>query len=106
MDTATTLSKNKVKIRLTQERWQHIVSSHKELENAKPSTVLLAIKNPDMILKGDVGELLAVKNFKKDCWLVVPYKEIDLRDGFVLTAYLTTNLKWIFKKEIIWNKES
>lgn len=98
-------SRNKIPIRLTKERWVHIISSHKEITTSDKSKVMDAIKNPDFILKGDVGEFLAVKKtLGKNLWLVVVYKEINRKDGFVLTAYLTTDSRWLFRRKILWNK--
>lgn len=59
MDTATTLSKNGILIRLTEERWKHIVLMHPGLIG-KQTKVLTTVKNPDYILKGGARELLAV----------------------------------------------
>lgn len=104
---ATVLSKNKIPIRLTHERWLHIIASHLEIDPTDYKTIMNVIKNPDIILKGDTGEFLAVKKrARKNMWFVVPYKEIDKTDGFVLTAYLTTNISWLLQRELIWNKKS
>ena len=102
---AKVFSKNKVTVRLTSERWQHIITSHLEIDSEDHKSVMDTIKEPDIIFKGDQGELLAVKKRSgKKVWIVVPYKEINKEDGFVLTAYLTTDSSWLFQKEIIWNK--
>lgn len=102
---ATAISKNNVPIRLTDERWFHIALSHKEITSF--TSLMKTIKNPDAILKGDTGELLAIKKKSgKKAWIVVAYKEINQTDGFVLTAYVTTDSQWLFKREILWNKES
>lgn len=95
-----------VQIRLTQERWEHITTSHLEIGAKDYKVVLHIVKSPDAVLKGDTGELLAVKKQpRKSIWNVVAYKEISKKDGFILTAYLTTDARWLFKREIIWNKE-
>lgn len=65
--------------------------------------VLGTIKNPDFILKGKAGELLAVKVHVKRVHLVVVYKE-SKDDGFIITAFETTDTTWLFKKETIWSK--
>ncbi len=102
---ATAISKNNIPIRLTQERWSHIINSHREITIRDKSKVISAVNDPDLILKGDVGELLAVKKvFGKNLWFVVVYKEIDSKDGFILTAYLTTDSRWLFQRKILWNK--
>lgn len=102
MDTA--ISKNGVSIRLTQERWKHIGLMHPSLIDKKEQ-ILKAVKNPDHILGGSAGELLAVCGPLKRLYLVVVYKEV-VDDGFIITAFETTDVIWLFKKEIIWSKHS
>lgn len=103
----TTRSKYGVPIRLTDERWLHITSSHKEIDPMDVSTILAVIKKPDMVLAGDAGEFLAVrKRVRKKDWIVVVYKETDATDGFVLTAYVTTDFRWLLKRTILWSKQS
>lgn len=104
MDIASTISKNGTLIRLTEERWRHIVLMHPILSD-KQKQVLGTVKNPDYIFKGKVKELLAVSAFSKRGYLVVIYKETEA-DGFIITAYETTDKLWLFKKDLIWNKLS
>ena len=104
MDLATVVSKNGIIIRLTQERWKHIILMHPSLVD-KQNKVLGTVKNPDYILKGAAKELLAVSAISKRGYLVVVYKE-TFKDGFIITAYQTTDTLWLFKKEILWNKRS
>lgn len=98
-------SKNKVPIRLTQERWTHITNGHPEMENQKEK-VEETISNPDFIQKGDFGEVLAFRVFTKTAirkkYLVVVYKEINEKDGFVLTAYFTDAPSK--RRSIIWKR--
>lgn len=91
-------------IRLTEERWKHIVLMHPSL-GGKQSQVLNSVKDPDLILKGKAGELLAVLKLSKRVYIVVIYKESE-SDGFIITAYETTDTLWLFKKELIWSKHS
>lgn len=102
---ATVLSKNGVPIRLTDERWQHITNTHPEINPKDFLLVMDVVENPDAILQGDVGELLAVKKHGAKVWIVVPYKEVNNKDGFILTAYQTTDNRWLFQREVLWNKE-
>lgn len=37
-------------------------------------------------------------------WIVVVYKEMSKTDGFVITAYMTTDSRWLFQREIVWSK--
>lgn len=111
----TATSKNGVTIRLTDERWLHIITSHKEINAEDFLKIISVVEDPDVVLKGDVGELLAVHKVpRKKRWIVVAYKETFLSDeskeangtdGFVLTAYITTDSRWLFQKEVRWNKE-
>jgi hypothetical protein len=56
----TAFSKNNVPIRLTDERWAHITEEHCELAGRRLE-VLGGLENPDRILTGSEGELMAVK---------------------------------------------
>ncbi len=99
-------SKSGVKIRLTQERWKHITNSHLEIGDKDFPKIMDTIKDPEIILKGDTGELLAVKKKPRSkVFFVVPYKEVDKEDGFVITAYITTDLRWLLQREVIWSKK-
>lgn len=82
-------------IRLTEERWIHITSSHPEMAFLLEE-VLDTISNPEIIFKGDFGEFISVKKIN-DKYLVVPYK--DEKDGFIITAYITKKLR---EREVIW----
>lgn len=100
-----TTSKNSVKIRLTSERWKHITYSHKEIGPGNFSEILKTVKDPDAILEGDSGELFAAKQkARSKYWLVVIYKE-ENNTGFVITAYITTDAKWLFKRKVTWSKK-
>ena len=57
------VSKNGVKIRLTAERWKHIIESHSEMAGYY-FEVLDTIENPDAIYKGRIGEYIALKKLK------------------------------------------
>ena len=101
---ASVLSKNGVLIRLTDERWKHIVLMHPSLIN-KQTKVLTAVKDPEYIFEGSGEELLTISTLSKRVYLVVVYKE-KITDGFIITAFETTDKRWLFSKEIIWNKPS
>lgn len=57
-------SKNNVSIRLTTERWKHIVTRHPEMLDQKEH-VLETISNPYVIQQGDFGELIAIRFYEK-----------------------------------------
>lgn len=104
MDIASTTSKSGILIRLTDERWKHIVLMHPALAE-KQAKVLAAIKNPDYIFEGSSKELLAASKASQRAYLVVVYKE-EISDGFIITAFETTAKAWFLKKKLIWNKHS
>lgn len=54
------ISRNGVRIRLTDERWQHITSRHPEMHQ-QTEKVLQTVSEPDMIQAGDFGEQLAIR---------------------------------------------
>jgi hypothetical protein len=93
-------SVNKVPIRLTDERWAHIVNHHDEIAGYEDD-VLHAIEDPDLVLKGDRGSLRAVKSYGRKRYLVVTYREISRTDGFVITAYF---VRKIDRKRAVWRR--
>jgi hypothetical protein len=53
-------SKNGIVIRLTDERWQHIVEEHAEVAPFK-SEVMKAVAEPIRVFAGAAGELIGVQ---------------------------------------------
>ena len=55
--------------------------------------ILETVADPDLIQRGDAGELLAVRFYEQTPvtrkYLVVAYREIGHADGFVVTVYFT-----------------
>ena len=97
-------SKNNRLIRLTDERISHIMKNHPETKNCI-SWFIETIENPDLIIAGDFGELLAVRLYDKtpvthDKFLLVVYKETSKLDGFILTAYFSKSISKT--RQIIW----
>ena len=94
-----------VPVRLTTERWDHISTRHPEMQTQKEQ-VLETVQFPDLVQRGDFGELLAVRHYpstpltKK--YLIVVYREVSQEDGFVLTAYLTNRPAG--RRETIWKR--
>jgi len=88
----TTRSRNGVPVRLTEERWQHVLRRHPEMDNQR-ERILETLSEPEMIQQGDFGELLAIRFYAETPltrkFLVVAYREVSANDGFVLTAYWT-----------------
>ena len=94
-------SKIGVPIRLTEERWQHIIKGHLELKSYQ-NEVLETVAQPDEIYQGAQGEFLAVRKISKDKFLVVVYREIGQKDGFIITAFLTSKKKKLERRPKIW----
>lgn len=97
-------SKNNLLIRLTDERMNHIFKNHPETKDCI-SWFLETIENPDFIVAGDFGELLAIKLYEKtpvtmDKYLTIVYKETSKLDGFILTAYFSRGINK--KRRMIW----
>lgn len=89
-------------IRLTDERWLHIIEGHPELAGHL-NDVLLALAAPNMILQGGSNELLAILFIYQTKWLVVAYKE-NKTDGFILTAYFTSKIDKLLNRKKLWQK--
>ena len=97
-------SKNNRLIRLTDERIRHITRNHPEMKSCI-SWILKTIENPDFIIAGDFGELIATRLFEKtpvtnDKYLTVVYKETSILDGFILTAYFSRSINKT--RRIVW----
>ena len=93
-------SKNGVPIRLPEERWLHIVEEHSEL-GALRAEVLRTIADPERIVAGNTGELLALRTQADQKVLVAIYREIA-DDGFVITAFLTRRLSSLNRRPQQW----
>jgi hypothetical protein len=98
--TETVASKNGVPIRFTDERWSHITEEHAELAGLKWD-VLETIGEPERILAGGAGELLALKKQTDGKFLVVVYRE-GVDDGFVVTAFLMRREAALNRRKQLW----
>lgn len=97
---------NDVPIRLTDERWQHITIGHPEMADYYYG-ILETIENPYIIYEGDYGGLIAVSAqlIEPNKFIVVIYKEINMEDGFIITAYISNKVQHFDKKKILWKKQ-
>ena len=100
----TALSKNGVPIRLPDERWIHLTEGHSEMVGYY-SEVLETLEDPDAIYEGNSGELLAAKKIHDDRYLVVVYKEISEKDGFVITAFLSSRRRQLERRKKVWQRQ-
>jgi hypothetical protein len=96
----TVKSMNAVPIRSTDERWIHISEEHAELAGYRLE-VLEAVAMPDRILKGNGGELLAIKAQPDGKQLVVVYRELS-DDGFIITDFLTRRTTLLESRVQVW----
>lgn len=95
-------SLNNIPIRLTDERWRHIVENHEDIAGYYDA-VLQTVEDADYIIKGYGEALIALQEVKKNKFLAVVYKEFD-NDGFIITAYFTSKLK-LEREGILWKKK-
>jgi len=68
--------------------------------------VLETVNIPDYVQEGDFGTKIAVRFYHDtpltDKYLAVVYREIGPSDGFIITAYFTTEpAKW---REVLWRR--
>ena len=89
-------------IRLTDERWVHIVEGHPEMAGYL-NDVLLAVDNPSWVVEGGDTELLALMYMRPDKLLVVVYKE-ESNDGFIITSFFTSKIESLLNRKIVWQK--
>lgn len=93
-------SKNGIFIRLTDERWAHITEEHCELAGLRLE-VLETVANPDRIMGGRYGALMAAREMEIGKYMVVVYNE-EANDGFIITAFLTRRVGWLNRRKQIW----
>ena len=89
-----------VPIRLTHERWFHIVENHDDMSGYYED-VLGLVENPDFILRGYQGSLVAARHYGRQRYLMVVYRQVSLEDGFIITAYFTRKVD---RRKAIWKK--
>ena len=95
------LSIEGVPIRLTAERWFHIVENHDDLAGYFDE-VLDTIENPDMVLRGHRGSLIAARGYGRRRYLMVVYRQVSADDGFVITAYFASRID---RKKAMWKRQ-
>ena len=95
------VSRNGIPIRLTEERWAHIVEEHGEMEGLR-ADVLRTITEADRVFAGSFGELLAVRTVETGRALVVVYKETTANDGFIITAFRTSRFAALERRKQLW----
>ena len=93
---------NNIPIRLTKERWIHIIENHDDLAGHYDD-VLNTVEEPDLVIQGYGGALIAIKGMGKRNYLGVIYKEfVGRMDGFILSAYFTSKID---RRKTVWPKK-
>ena len=100
-DTARSI--NGIPIRLSDERWRHIVEHHDDLAGHFHD-VLETIASPEAVYEGNAGEVLAVSTPRGSSVLVVVYREINPNDGFVITSFFTSRMRQIERRRLVWKR--
>lgn len=98
---ATVPSINGVSIRLTEERWEHILDNHLELSDSDMDLILDAVSNPEYISTGYRGTLIAILVLGRSKYLHVVYREVNRDDGFIITAGIRPRMH---KGNIVWRR--
>ncbi len=100
-------SQNDARIRLTYERWAHIVEAHDYMAGLH-DWVLETIAEPDVIVTGWTGSLVATRHYPRtpitEKYVVVVYREVGDDDGFVITAFMTSKIDKVWKRGILWQR--
>jgi hypothetical protein len=100
------ISKNGKEIKLSEERWYHIVESHDYMAGNQ-DIIFETLESPDIILEGKKEEFIALKYYAKtsisEKHAVVIYKEQE-KDGFVITTFMTSKPESIIQKGVVWKK--
>jgi len=91
---------NGIPIRLTVERWSHIINGHRELLHMA-NDVLATIAQPTRILAGNAGEQLAIREITPGKYVVVVYREQN-DDGFIITAFVTRRVQSLQRRYQLW----
>jgi hypothetical protein len=91
----TAMSVNGVPIRLQAERWSYT--------NACCDDVLATIEGPDLILRGWRDRPVAVRKMAAGWYLMVTYREVNSREGFVISARVERKVD---ERAVIWRARS
>ena len=81
-------------IRLTPERWNHVIEAHPELKDYK-SLLIETVRNPDQIFYSEITtQFILMKSFQNFITdhLIVYVKKLET-DAFVVTSHPISNKK-------------
>ncbi len=104
LDVAISLSGNT--IRLTTRQWAHVVESHDYMAGNLDKLVE-TVSDPEIIVAGDEGESLALRLYAQTNitrkTMVAIFR--DDPDGFIITAFMTSQPERIIRKrKILWKR--
>ncbi len=89
-----------IKIRVTEERWDYIVTvKHPSMHN-KISDILQMISDPIQIRRSKRDPTIYLYYGKTDLFICAVCKHLD-GEGFLITAYMTDKIK---TGEVVWKK--
>ena len=91
-----------VPIRLTDERWEHILHGHPYMSGFYQE-ILIAVSFPEFITRGNKGVKIAIVNLGRRRWLHVLYRQINQSDGFIISAFIDEDFE---KNKIIWSRHN
>jgi hypothetical protein len=94
------VSFNGVPIRLTEERWFHIVENHDDMAGHYDD-VLETVADPDLVLHGYGGSLIAVRNYGQRRYLFAIYRQVSREDEFIITANFGAKVN---REKAIWKR--
>ena len=104
------ISKSGKEIRLSDRTWREkICIEHPEFtaNEQYPAEIKKTIEDPDYIVKGWGGELLALRWCEiapgSAKYLCVVYRELN-DDGFIITSFFISRYGKLLKREIVWRK--
>jgi hypothetical protein len=64
--------------------------------------VLETVENPDIVVRGYGGSLIAARGYGRKRYLAVIYRQVSAEDGFVISAYFTSKID---RKKAIWRRQ-
>jgi hypothetical protein len=98
------------KVRLTRKVWAlKLLISRPEFSQRSeyPEEMKAVLEDPDYIVRGDKGELIALRWCdiapKRPKYLCVIYRELNGK-GFIITAFFTSRLQRFLQREIVWQR--
>lgn len=99
-------SRNGKPIRITDERWTHVVESHDYMAGNR-DLVMETLEDPDFIVTGGKGELIVLRHYQvtsiSEKHVVAVYREFE-NDGFLITAFMTSAPETILRKGVVWQR--